>query len=99
LRRDKYALSEPKSVTKDAYIKDLQNHLLSDTKVKSNVIKSFKKQQTVVKRVTGKAACTVVAKRLVSKALQVRKEHAGSLLKIVRTVQSMHACMHANQKS
>ena len=29
------------------------------------------------------------AKRLVTKALQVRKEHAGSLLKIVRTVYSI----------
>ena len=88
-RRDKYALSEPKSVIKDAYIKDLESHLLGNTKVKSNLIKSFKKQQTVVKRVTGKAVCSVAAKRLVTKALQVRKEHAGSLLKIVRTVQSM----------
>ena len=39
---------------------------------------------------TGKAVCSsVAAKRLVTEALQVRKEHAGSLLKIVRTVQSM----------
>ena len=74
-RRDKYALSEPKSVIKDAYIKDLESHLLGNTKVKSNLIKSFKKQQTVVKRVTGKAVCSVAAKRLVTKAIQARKEH------------------------
>ena len=42
-----------------------------------------------MKRVTGKAFCSVAAKRLLNKALQVRKEHAGSLLKTVRTVQSM----------
>ena len=42
-----------------------------------------------MKRVTGKAVCSVAAKRLVNKALQVRREHAGSLLKIVRIVQSM----------
>ena len=53
------------------------------------MVESFKKQQTVVKRVTGKAVCSVAVKRLVTKALQVRKEHAGSLFKIVRTVQSM----------
>ena len=88
-RRDEYALSEPNSVAKDAYIKDLKSSLLSNSKVKSNLIKSFKKQQTVVKRVTGKAVCSVAAKRLVTKALQLHKEHAGSLLKIVRTVQSM----------
>ena len=42
-----------------------------------------------MKRVTGKAVCSVAANRLVTKALQVCKEHAGSLLKIVRTVQRM----------
>ena len=88
-QRDKYAMSEPKLVTREGYIKDLKSSLLSNPEVKSNLIKSFKKQQTVVKRVTGKAVCSVAAKRLVTKALQVRKEHAGSLLKIVRTVQSM----------
>ena len=88
-KRDEYALSEPKSVTREAYIKDLTSSLVSNTKVKSNLIKSFKKQKTVVKRVTGKAVCSIAAKRLVNKALQVRKEHAGSLFKIVRTVQSM----------
>ena len=67
----------------------MKNSLLSNPEVKSKLIESFKKQQTVLKRVTGKAVCSVVAKRLVTKALQVRKEHAGSLLKIVRIVQSM----------
>ena len=42
-----------------------------------------------MRRVTGKAVCSVAAKRLVTKALQVCKEHAESLFKIVRTVQSM----------
>ena len=80
------------SITREAYIKDLKNSLLSTPKVKSKyqlLIESFKKQQTIVKRVTGKAVCSVAAKRLVTKALQVRKEHAGSLLKIVRMVQNM----------
>ena len=40
-RRDKYALSEPKSVAKDAHIKDLESSLLRNTKVKSKLIKSF----------------------------------------------------------
>ena len=43
-----------------------------------------------MERVTGKAVRSVAAKRLVTKALQVCIEHAGSLLKIVRTIQSMH---------
>ena len=88
-RRDRYVLSEPTLIQKKAYMKELQSKLLADAEAKSKLIESFKKQQTVVKRVTGKAVCSVAAKRLVTKALQVCKEHAGSLLKTVRTVQSM----------
>ena len=88
-KRDKYALSEPKPVTKDAYLKDLESNLLGNKEAKAGLIKALKQQQTVVKRVTGKEVCKIAAKKLLNKALQVRKEHAGSLLKIVRTVQSM----------
>ena len=88
-KRDKYALSEPKPATKDAYLKDLESNLFGNKEAKSGLIKAFKQQQTVVKRVTGKEVCKIAAKRLLNKALQMRKEHAGSLLKTVRTVQSM----------
>ena len=88
LQKGKYALSEPKPVTKDTYVKDLQNQMLSSTKGQASSITAYKKQP-LVKRVTGKAVCTIAAKRLLKKALQVHKEHAGSLLKTVRTVQSM----------
>ena len=70
-------------------MKDLQSQMLSSTKVKASLTTAYKKQQPLVKRVTGKAACTIAAKRLLNKALQVCKEHAGSLLKTIRTVQSM----------
>ena len=49
-------------------------------------MKRLSTQQTSVKR---KAVCGLAAKRLVDKALQVRKEHAGLLLKTIRTIQSM----------
>ena len=52
-------------------------------------MKAFKQQQTVVKRIIGKAVGSVGAKRLLNKALQVHKEYAGSLFKRVQTVQSM----------
>ena len=77
-------MSEPKSVTRETYIKDLKSRLLNNPKLKSKLIESYKEKQTVVKRVTGRAVCSVCssveAKRLVTKALQVCKEHAGSLL-------------------
>ena len=82
-------LFEPKPVIRNAYLVDLENNLLGNAKCKSNLIKAFKKQQTTVIRVIGTAVCKIAAKRLLNKALQVRKEHAGSLLKTVRTIQSM----------
>ena len=36
-----------------------------------------------------KAMCRVAAKKLLNKALQIRREHAGSLLQPARLVQSM----------
>ena len=62
-------------VTREGYIKDLKNSVLSDSEVKLNLIESIKKQQTVVKRVTGKAVCSVAAKR-------VHKEHTGHYSKL-----------------
>ena len=38
---------------------------------------------------TSTVVCKIAAKRLLSKALQLRKEHAGSLLKTTKTVQGM----------
>ena len=45
-----------------------------------------------MKRVTGKAVSRIAAKRLLNVALQLCKEHAGSLLKTTRTIQSMQIC-------
>ena len=39
--------------------------------------------------VSVKAMCRVAAKKLFNKALQIRREHAGSLLQAARLVQSM----------
>ena len=37
-KRDQYALSDPKPVTKDAYMKDLHTHLLGNTKTKAHLL-------------------------------------------------------------
>ena len=90
-KRDKCALSEPKPAAKDAYMNDLHSHMLGNTKAKAHLITAYKKKkiQSLINKVTGKAVCTIAAKRLLNKVLQVRKEHAGSLLKVIRTIQSM----------
>ena len=38
---------------------------------------------------SGTAMCRVAAKKLLNKALQISREHAGSLLQATRLVQSM----------
>ena len=81
-KRNWYTLSEPKPILKDAYVKDLQSHLLGNTKTKACLKTTYKEQQPLVKKVTGKLVCTIAAKRLLNLALQVRKEHVESLLKI-----------------
>ena len=54
---------------------------------------AFKKQEgSLVKRmsrVLGRAVCSVAAKRLLNKALQMRKEYAGSLLKSTRSINAI----------
>ena len=55
--------------------------MLGDRKAKAQMIEAFKKQNKPDgKRVTGRIVCEVAAKRLLNKALQMCKEHAGSLL-------------------
>ena len=52
-RRDKYALSEPKSVTKDAYMKDLKNSLLVNPEVGGTLFPASVTREIGVKIVWG----------------------------------------------
>ena len=64
--------------------------MCNDTETKRQLIKTFKELNVgVTKRVTGKAVSEIAAKRQLNK---VHKEHAGSLLKTTRTIQSMQIC-------
>ena len=83
-------MAEPKSDVKDTFVKEIEKCMLNNKKVKAQLIKAFKKQsEPDGKRVTGKVVCKIAAKRLLNKAVQMRKEHAGSLLKTTRTIQGM----------
>ena len=75
---------------KDTFVKEIENQMLCNKKIKAQLIKAFKKlNKPDGKRVTGKVVCKIAAKRLLNKSLQMRKEHAGSLLKTTRTIQGM----------
>ena len=92
-RRGRYALAEPKPDVKDMYLKAIQANLLGNSEARVQLIKAFKKQhESLVKqthRVVGKTVCRLGANRLLNKALQMRKEQAGSLLKTTRSIQSL----------
>ena len=89
-KRAKYALGEPKLDVKDMYVKDILSHLLADAEARSLVSDSFPKMHINNKiNVSVKAMCRVAVKKLLNKALQICREHAGSLLQATRLVQSM----------
>ena len=72
------------------YVKEILSHLLADAEARSLVSDSFTKMHINNKiNVSVKAMCRVAAKKLLNKALQIRREHAGSLLQAARLVQSM----------
>ena len=89
-KRAKYALGEPKLDVKDMYVKDILSHLLADAEDRSLVSDSFPKMHINDKiNISVKAMYSVAAKKLLNKALQICREHAGSLLQAARLVQSM----------
>ena len=63
------------------YLKEILIHLLADAEARSLLSDSFTKIHINDKiNVSVKAMCRVAAKKLLNKALQIRREHAGSLL-------------------
>ena len=91
--RDKYSLCEPKLAKAEMYLQEIEANLLENSKARLALIKALKKQHETqaeqARGVLGKTACRLAAKWLLNKALQVRKEHAGCLLKMARSIQSL----------
>ena len=92
-RRNRYALAEPKGSVVEVHVKRIQHQLLANAGAKLELVEAFKKQsKTVAKRLHKsmvKTVCVIAAKRLCNKALQLRKEHTGTLLKTTRAVQNL----------
>ena len=72
-------------------MKNIRGRLLSNRKARARVTAAFKKQEgslaKQMSRVLGRTVCSVAGTRLLNKALQLRKEHAGSLLKTTDAIQ------------
>ena len=71
-------------------MKEILSHLLADAEARSLVSDSFPKMHINNKiNISVKAMCRVAAEMLLNKALQMRREYAGSFLQAARLVQSM----------
>ena len=84
--------AEARSQLSDSFRKMHINakHKVSGTAMCRELSDNFPKMHINSKhKVSGKAMCRVAAKKLLNKALQIRREHAGSLLQAARLVQSM----------
>ena len=89
----KYVLVEPKPDVKYMYVKDIQSQLLADTEARSQLSDSFPKMHiNAKKRFWYTYICVeyLAAKKLLNKALQICREHAGSLLQAARLVYTKH---------
>ena len=90
-KRHRYNLSEPKPFAKHQYVVTAKKALLGDTVVMRKLIECFMSQQSgayqdMTKRSRRTAIAHVAAHRLISKAMQLCKQHVGVLLKAVRNV-------------
>ena len=90
LKKAGYKLAVPKPSVKEQY---LQANLFVSFKARSQLINTFKIMHPHlaknIPRLLGRTACRLAAKRLLNKVLQVRKMHAGALLKSIRHIKSI----------
>ena len=88
-----YVLAEPKPDVKQQYVKQMQYSLLHDSQTLVQLIKDYKKQHPdLAKRMSramSRAVCKIAAKKVLNKAIQLRKENVGSLLKNIRLIKCL----------
>ena len=94
-KRRRYNLAEPKPCIQQQYVLAAKKALLHNKKVMKEVINYFKSQQEgafekMNKRSRTAAIAQVAAHRLIAKALQIRKQYVGLLLKTVKHVCGLH---------
>ena len=94
LKKAGYNLAVPKPTVKEQYLKYIQANLFVSFEARSQLRNSFKIMHPHIAknipRLLGRTACRLAGKRLLNKVLQVRKMHAGALLKSIRHIKSTH---------
>ena len=93
-QRRKYELAEPKPLTKMFYVHKIKKNLMCNTRLLSKLINTFEKEHTSASNKISKgnrktAISNLAAQRVVCKAIQVRKQYVGALLKAVRYINAL----------
>ena len=86
-----YDLAEPKLFIQHHYVTEVCKNVLGSKKVVSLLEKAFtRKHESVASEMTRatckRAIASIAAKRLVNRALRLRKHYAGSLLRSIRSI-------------
>ena len=90
----KYRLAQPTLLVIDQYINTLKASLRANAEAMSQLEEAFKARHCGVAKQLSRddlemTVCRLAAQRLVNKALQVRKEHAGLLLGSLKSIKSI----------
>ena len=90
----KYRLAQPTVLLIDQYVSTVKAHLRSNAKAMSQLEETFKARHGGVAEQLSRddlevSVCRLAAQRLVSKALQVRKQHEGLLLGSLKSIKSI----------
>ena len=90
----KYRLAQPTVLLIDQYINTLKANLTANAEAMSQLEETFKARHGGVAKQLSRddlemTVCRLAAQRLVSKALQVRKQHAGLLLGGLKSIKSI----------
>ena len=93
-KRDMYALSEPRFDILEQYRKRLKGNFIADKAAKNELIVAFKKLQKDVdteasRPLLADIACTMASSRLISKAMQLRRENVKELVKSRKSIFSI----------
>ena len=86
--RARRALAEPEADVVATYVTSVERSLFHDEKAKHELADAFQQYAapTCKAATFARAVCKVAARRLVSKALQIRKDFAGCLIKATRVI-------------
>ena len=88
-KKARYLLAAPKPAIREVYLKNIHVHLMCDSQARTQLRKTFVNFHKGMPQTLSRTACTIAARRLLNKALQMRQMQAATLLRSIRYIQSI----------